>query len=122
MGVDALVRPEIAQGADGARLGPAHRAARLVPEPEPAAALPGSQLAEVDLIVEAADGRIAGIEKKAGADVGARDVRHLVRLRDRPGPRFTAGVILHSGPTTLSLGDRIWALPISAIWDVWQIR
>lgn len=127
MSVDALVRPEIAQGADGAvlegfvwaqltaQLGWSRSRSRLLHYRD-------RQLAEVDLIVEAADGRIAGIEVKAGADVGARDVRHLIRLRDRLGPRFVAGVILHSGPTTLSLGDRIRAQPISTIWEVGQLR
>lgn len=127
MSGDALVRPEIAQGADGAvlegfvwaqltaQLGWSRSRSRLLHYRD-------RQLAEVDLIVEAADGRIAGIEVKAGADVGARDVRDLVRLRDRLGPRFVAEVIRHSGPTTLSLGDRIRAQPISAIWEVGQIR
>lgn len=35
------------------------------------------------MIVEAPDGRVTGIEVKAGADVGRRDVHHLVKLRDR---------------------------------------
>lgn len=121
MDVEALVRPEIAQGAEGAvlegfvwaeltrQLGWSASRSRLLHYRD-------RQLAEVDLIIEASDGGIAGIEVKAGVDVGFRDVRHLIRLRDRLGPRFRAGVVLHSGPTTLPLGDRLWAQPISALW------
>lgn len=75
------------------------------------------ELAEVDVIVEAPDGRVAGIEVKSGTDVGHREVRHLAKLRDRLGARFVAGVVLNTGPTALSLGERLLALPISVLWD-----
>lgn len=55
--------------------------------------------------------RIAAIEVKAGVGVGARDIRHLTALRDRLGARFAAGVVLHSGPDVLPLGDRLAAVP-----------
>lgn len=121
MAVDALARPEIAQGADGAvlegfvhaellrQLGWSSSRARLLHYRD-------RKLAEIDVIVESPDGRIAGIEVKAGADVGPREVRHLSRLRERLGTRFVVGVVLHSGPSALPLGDRLWALPISALW------
>lgn len=120
--VDALARPEVAQGADGAVLEgfvltelirqlswSAHRA-RLLHYRD-------RQLAEIDAVVETPDGRVAGIEVKAGADIGRRDVRHLAKLRDRLGSRFLAGVVLHTGPTPLPLGDRLLAVPISALWE-----
>ncbi|MGH3770789.1 MAG: ATP-binding protein [Pseudonocardiaceae bacterium] len=122
MDVNALARPEIAQGADGAvlegfivtelirQLGWSHTRARLLHYRD-------RQLAEVDVIVEAPDGRVAGIEVKSGADVGHRDVRHLAKLRDRLGHRFVAGVVLNTGPTALPLGERLLALPISVLWD-----
>lgn len=46
-----------------------------------------------------------------------REVRHLAKLRDRLGDRFVAGVVLTTGPTALSLGERLLALPISVLWD-----
>jgi predicted AAA+ superfamily ATPase len=72
--------------------------------------------AEVDLLLEASDGRIVGIEVKAGQRVGSDAARHLAALRDALGDRFARGVVLHGGPTVLPLGDRLWALPISALW------
>jgi uncharacterized protein len=54
---------------------------------------------------------------KSGTDVGHRDVRHLAKRRDRLGDRFVAGVVLNTGLTALSLGERLQALPISVLWD-----
>ncbi|MFN2322237.1 MAG: ATP-binding protein [Trueperaceae bacterium] len=71
---------------------------------------------EVDWLLEAGDGRVVGIEVKAGHRVGPDAVRHLAALRDALGDRFARGVVLHAGPTVLPLGDRLWALPISALW------
>lgn len=72
---------------------------------------------EVDLICEAPDGRIVGIEIKAGATVRPDHAAHLAWLRDRLGNRFTAGVVLYTGALPLPLGDRIMALPLSALWE-----
>jgi len=72
---------------------------------------------EVDLIAEMSTGRVAAVEVKAAAAVGQQDARHLVWLRDELGPRFAAGVVLHTGPDTFRLSDRIWAAPISTLWD-----
>lgn len=73
--------------------------------------------AEVDLIVENRRGEITGLEVKLTATPLSRHVRHLAMLRDRLGPRFRVGVLLHAGNQTLSLGERLWALPVSALWQ-----
>jgi hypothetical protein len=44
------------------------------------------------------------------------DARYLAWLRDELGDRFVAGAVFHTGPHAFPLGDRITALPISAIW------
>jgi uncharacterized protein len=38
-------------------------------------------------------------------------------LRDRLGERFVNGVVLHIGDRPLPFGDRLTALPISALWS-----
>lgn len=73
--------------------------------------------AEVDLIVEDDSGSIAGIEVKASSTVSASDVTHLRNLRDGLQDRFLAGVVLYLGDRALNLSDRIWALPVSALWS-----
>lgn len=70
---------------------------------------------EVDLVLEDGSGRVAGIEVKA-LSVRADDFRGLAGLRDRLGPRFVAGVVLHPGVQALPFGDRLGALPLSSLW------
>lgn len=72
--------------------------------------------AEVDYLLEAPDGRVVGVEVKAGATVGADDFRHLAALRDELGDRFVRGVVLHLGERALPFGDRLASWPISALW------
>lgn len=73
---------------------------------------------EVDLILEARDGRVVAIEVKAGATVRAEDTRHLRYLRDSIGERFHRGVILFTGDRTMRVGDRLDATPIEALWSM----
>lgn len=72
--------------------------------------------AEVDLVLEDRSGRVAAIEVKAKVSLGAGDTSGLRKLRDAAGERFVAGAIIHPGEQTLPLGDRLWALPMSALW------
>jgi uncharacterized protein len=71
---------------------------------------------EVDVIVERPSGEIVGIEVKASASVRARDFRGLAHLRKRLGPRLLTGVVLYAGEQTLPFGERLWALPLNALW------
>lgn len=74
---------------------------------------------EVDFILEDNRRNVAGIEVKAAVDITARDVRHLARLRDRVADQFTMGVLMYCGEQVLPLGDRLWAVPLSALWETW---
>ena len=71
---------------------------------------------EVDLLAELSAGRVIAIEVKADAAPGRDATRHLVRLRDELGDAFVAGVVLHTGPHSFVLDDRIVAAPISTFW------
>jgi predicted AAA+ superfamily ATPase len=73
---------------------------------------------EVDVIVERPSGEIVAIEVKASATVRARDFRGLVHLRERMGPRLVTGAVIYAGEHTLPFGERLWALPLSALWSV----
>ena len=72
---------------------------------------------EVDLVLAGADGRVAGVEVKAARSLGASDTRSLAWMRDRLGSDFVQGVVLYTGEAVLPLGDRITALPLSALWS-----
>jgi predicted AAA+ superfamily ATPase len=73
---------------------------------------------EVDAVLEAADGRIIGIEVKAASAVRSEDLAGLRHLAGRVGDRFLAGYVLYTGQQTLPFGDKIRALPIEALWSV----
>lgn len=71
---------------------------------------------EVDLLAELAGGRLVALEIKADASPRPDSARHLATLRDHHGEAFVAGIVLHTGPRTYSLGDRLLAAPISTLW------
>ncbi len=71
---------------------------------------------EIDLLAELAGGRLVAIEVKADAAPTADSARHLAGLRDRYEESFVAGIVLHTGPRTYRLGDRLIAAPISTLW------
>ncbi|MGH3998736.1 MAG: ATP-binding protein [Pseudonocardiaceae bacterium] len=72
---------------------------------------------EVDLVVDLGAGRIVGVEVKAASAPGTRDAQHLLWLREQLGERFVRGIVFHTGPQPFELGERIWALPICALWS-----
>lgn len=72
---------------------------------------------EVDAVLEAPDGRVVGVEVKAGATVRLEDFRGLRLLADRLGESFRAGLVLYTGTETLSFGDRLRCVPMSALWE-----
>jgi len=76
-----------------------------------------NQTREVDLVLESAAGRVVGIEIKAASTVDPREVRHLAWLRDQIGTDFHRGVVLHTGSSVFPVGDRLWAMPIAALWQ-----
>ncbi|MCL2735146.1 MAG: DUF4143 domain-containing protein [Propionibacteriaceae bacterium] len=71
---------------------------------------------EVDFVLEYGQGRLVGLEVKAGAAPDISDARHLIWLRDQIGDAFLCGVVLHTGKYSFRLSDRIYAAPISTIW------
>lgn len=70
---------------------------------------------EIDLIAELTGGLMA-VEVKSTGSPRADDTKHLEWFRDQTGDRFLAGMLLHAGPSIYQKSDRIWALPISALW------
>ncbi|MBN6053515.1 ATP-binding protein [Nonomuraea sp. RK-328] len=73
---------------------------------------------EVDAVLENRQGRVVGIEVKAASTVRAEDFRGLRHLADRLGDDFVVGLVLYTGDQTYSFGDRMRAMPISALWEI----
>jgi predicted AAA+ superfamily ATPase len=73
---------------------------------------------EVDLVMERASGEVIGVEVKASANPRpSRDASGLRLLRDKLGDRFRHGLLLHLGPDSIPIGERIAAVPLAAIWE-----
>jgi predicted AAA+ superfamily ATPase/predicted nucleotidyltransferase len=72
---------------------------------------------EVDLVLEARGLRIVGIEVKAASNIGQSDFRGLRALAETAGDKFAGGAVLYLGEQRLQFGDKLWALPVSALWE-----
>jgi uncharacterized protein len=72
---------------------------------------------EIDLILELSSGEVVGIEVKASATPRLRDAAGLSLLRDKLGNRFRQGIVLHLGPESIPLGERISAVPLASLWE-----
>jgi predicted AAA+ superfamily ATPase len=71
---------------------------------------------EIDLLAEYRDGTVFGFEFKSSGTVSTKDARHLSWLRDELGDKFIGGAVLHTGPRSFELGDRLVATPIATLW------
>jgi predicted AAA+ superfamily ATPase len=73
---------------------------------------------EADIVLEAPGGAIVGIEVKAAATIGASHFKGLEALRRDAGKRFHRGIVLYTGREALPFGRDLWALPLSALWNL----
>jgi hypothetical protein len=71
---------------------------------------------EIDLIAELSGGDVVAVEIKSSAAPKRSDAKHLEWLHEQLGGRFLAGAVLHTGPRPFQLAERIYALPICALW------
>lgn len=74
--------------------------------------------AEVDYVLEDERGRLVGIEVKATSSPTSHDFRGLRSFAAAVGKRFHRGVVLHTGATSGSFGDGLWALPVESLWTL----
>lgn len=75
---------------------------------------------EVDLVMEAPDGRLVGIEIKASIEVGRHDFRGLKELASQCEKDFVRGIVLYAGSARRAFGENLYALPLSSIWSFQQ--
>jgi uncharacterized protein len=72
--------------------------------------------AEVDIVLEAPNGDIVGIEVKSTSSPTRSDMSGLVFLRDRLGSRFKFGALLCLAPEALRVDERLAMLPVDRLW------
>lgn len=49
--------------------------------------------------------------------VAGSDFAGLRNLEECAGDDFVGGVVLYSGRQTVAFGERLWAVPLSALWS-----
>jgi len=72
---------------------------------------------EVDLVLERRDGKLVGVEVKAAATVGAADFRGLRSLAAACGEAFHRGLLLYLGSELVPFGEKLFAVPLEALWS-----
>lgn len=72
---------------------------------------------EADFVIEDRAGSVVGLEVKAAATVTRDDFGGLRRLATLAGKPFAAGLVLYDGVETVPVGDKLWAVPISTLWQ-----
>jgi predicted AAA+ superfamily ATPase len=73
---------------------------------------------EVDAVLENRQGHVVGIEIKASSTVAAGDFRGLRHLAERIGDDFIVGLVFYTGGQALPFGQRLRAVPVSALWQL----
>lgn len=71
---------------------------------------------EVDLVMEARDGRVAGIEIKAASTVTDSDFAGLRLMRDKLGDDFVTGVVINLGRRSYRYDDRLYVIAMDRLW------
>lgn len=72
---------------------------------------------EIDIILEAGDKRLVGVEVKAASSLSASSLKNLALLRDQVGDSFQCGIVIYTGTDSIAFGDRLFAVPVSASWE-----
>lgn len=74
------------------------------------------QMHEVDIVLERDDGMVVGIEVKSSATVKSSDFAGLHSLAAACGDQFAYGVVLYDSADLVPFGERLAAVPLSALW------
>jgi predicted AAA+ superfamily ATPase len=73
---------------------------------------------EVDFVLELTGGQVIAIEVKGSTSFNRNQFHGLREIRERCGDRFIAGIVLNTGPTGYRYGDRLYGLPVDALWSL----
>ena len=73
---------------------------------------------EVDVVLEAPDGRVVGVEVKAAVSLADGDLKGLRTLAEAAKDKFVRGVVLYRGEQVIPFAPNLAAVPISALWRV----
>lgn len=60
---------------------------------------------------------MVGIEIKAASNLTSEHFKGLRHLKEELGERFHRGLILYTGSQTAAFDEKLWACPVSALWE-----
>lgn len=72
---------------------------------------------EVDFVLERPNGNLAGIEVKTASRVSNKDFKGLKVLQESAGNDFVCGIVLYTGSDVVPFGDKLYAVPLSVLWQ-----
>lgn len=72
---------------------------------------------EVDFVLERPDGTLAAIEVKKSDYVSASDFNSMKVLKETTKADFICGIVLYSGKDVVPFDDKLYAVPIAALWQ-----
>ncbi|MDR1633333.1 MAG: DUF4143 domain-containing protein, partial [Bifidobacteriaceae bacterium] len=72
---------------------------------------------EVDVVMEFDDGGVFLIEFKTAQSYQAKDLRGIRALAAKLGDRFLGGAVLGFSAGSYRLGDKLWGMPLSILWE-----
>ena len=73
---------------------------------------------EVDVILEDQRGQLVGMEIKVSHTVSKKDFAGLEAFSQASKNNFLRGILLYSGTEVVPFGEKLWAWPISTLWQV----
>lgn len=71
---------------------------------------------EVDLVIQADDGRVAAVEVKAGSKVKESDFAGMRLLREHLGDDFVGGALLNLGRLSYEFEPGLFVMPVDTLW------
>lgn len=71
---------------------------------------------EVDIILEGPGGDLVAIEVKSSQAISEDDFKGLKKFQESVGDKFIQGILLYTGTTHLSWGEKLTASPITTLW------
>jgi predicted AAA+ superfamily ATPase len=73
---------------------------------------------EIDFLIERRDGGLLAVEVKGASSVLPGDFRHIRFLRDALPGDFVRGVVLYQGNRVIPFDRDLFAVPLSALWEL----
>lgn len=71
---------------------------------------------EVDIVLEGPAGGLVAIEVKSSQTISSDDFKGLKNFQNFVGDKFRQGILLYTGTTSIPLGEKLTAMPISSLW------